>query len=63
MQDVRCPKCNKLLFRANFADVEIICDGCKRLTGCKRLVHVKIVTAKALILTSEEKNLTILENK
>ena len=28
MESIRCPKCNKLLFKANSASVEIKCPRC-----------------------------------
>lgn len=31
MESIRCPKCNKLLFKANSASVEIKCPRCGAL--------------------------------
>ncbi|MGN0903625.1 MAG: Com family DNA-binding transcriptional regulator [Alphaproteobacteria bacterium] len=31
MESIRCPKCNKLLFKANSAEIEIKCPRCGTL--------------------------------
>lgn len=55
--NVYCPKCRKLLFKAEFGDVEIKCGS------CKRIVHLRFWTAKSLMLTKTEQtaNVTIKE--
>ncbi|MGN0905347.1 MAG: Com family DNA-binding transcriptional regulator [Alphaproteobacteria bacterium] len=37
MESIRCPKCNKLLFKANSAEVEIKCPRCGTLNTIKVL--------------------------
>lgn len=48
MKNIYCPHCKKLLFKAEFGDVEILCQG------CKRLVNIKVWTTRSLNLTSEK---------
>lgn len=48
MKQIHCTDCHRLLCKANFADMEIVCGK------CKKLVRVKIFTSKSLLLTSEE---------
>lgn len=53
MNQIHCSYCKKLLFKADFADVEIVCGS------CKRLVKVKFFSSKSLLLTGEKESDTI----
>lgn len=48
-QEVRCPRCNRLLFRARGLSglVEIKCVGCKSMIGCRAAVEAAIITERA----------------
>lgn len=35
MKEIRCPYCQKLLFKGNSANVEIKCQGCKKIIKIK----------------------------
>ena len=48
MYQIRCSKCNKLLCRAEYADIEIKCNK------CKSLVRVKLDTQSSNIFQSLE---------
>lgn len=42
MKDIKCPYCQKLLFKGNSANVEIKCPGCKRLVLIKLVSQLTI---------------------
>lgn len=48
MVDVFCPKCKKLLFKAEFANIEIKCK-------CGRVVGIRLYSQKSLLLTGGRK--------
>lgn len=53
MTNIHCSYCKKLLFKANFADAEIVCGS------CKRLVSIRFYTSKSLLLTPDKESNTI----
>ena len=53
MKQVRCPYCQKLLFKGEVAVVEIKCNS------CKRIINIKFFTKTNLLLTSEIKEAII----
>jgi len=48
MKNIYCPNCKKILMKAEFGDIEILCQG------CKRLVNIRIWTTKSLNLTTDK---------
>jgi phage FluMu protein Com len=48
MKQIHCPSCKRLLFKANFADIETVCPS------CKRMVRIEFYTAKSILLTSNK---------
>lgn len=55
MYQIRCSKCNKLLCRAEYADIEIKCNK------CKSLVRVRLIrqTNEIFNLVGNKKSATI----
>lgn len=54
MESIRCPKCNKLLFKANSAEVEIKCPRCGTLNTIKVLNHTNQESPEPPLYKGEE---------
>lgn len=54
MTNVYCPHCKKLLLKANVANIEIMCHGCKRLVTINFVSSEGLLSASLIKYTKDE---------